>query len=292
MRGIIKTVFVAIMLIQCGLAFADEQVNVVQPKIMVVPHTKQGEDIRAVLENDASKRIALTKIKEGFDDRGVNTVDFIAKLKSISTSNNLAEDSQTDLAKMIISQSGADVYVDAEVIYTESSSGNDVKLILTAYDAATSASLSNKVGESKKFYTNDVEKLASKAVESCIDDFLNVINSKFGEIVENGRSYQLEIAIDGASAFTLEDEIGGDTLADLIEDYVADNAYKNNYHIQGSSEKTIIFDEIRVPLFKDKDQTANYQIRDFRRPLERKLKNAGINYKTRTVGNKIVITII
>ena len=45
--------------------------QVMQPKIMVIPYTKEGEDIRTVLEKDANKRIVLTKIKEAFDERGV-----------------------------------------------------------------------------------------------------------------------------------------------------------------------------------------------------------------------------
>ena len=42
----------------------------VQPKIMVIPYVKR-EDLRTILENDVNKRIALTKIKEAFDSRGL-----------------------------------------------------------------------------------------------------------------------------------------------------------------------------------------------------------------------------
>ena len=40
------------------------QVITVQPKIMVIPYTKEGEDLRTVLENDEIKRITIAKIKE------------------------------------------------------------------------------------------------------------------------------------------------------------------------------------------------------------------------------------
>ena len=46
------------------------QVLTVQPKIMVIPYTKEGEDLRTILEADVSRRIAITKIKEAFDSRG------------------------------------------------------------------------------------------------------------------------------------------------------------------------------------------------------------------------------
>ena len=46
----------------------------VQPKVMVIPFTKEGQDIRTILEADINKRVALTKVKEKFDLRGFTTV--------------------------------------------------------------------------------------------------------------------------------------------------------------------------------------------------------------------------
>ena len=86
------------------------QVVTVQPKIMVIPYTKEGEDLRTILENDPNKRIAITKIKEGFDSRGFTTVDFIAKLKAAKDNNAFTSDNQTDIKSQIIQMSGADVY--------------------------------------------------------------------------------------------------------------------------------------------------------------------------------------
>ena len=127
------------------------QVVTVQPKIMVIPYTKEGEDLRTVLEEDPNKRIAITKIKEGFDSRGFTTVDFIAKLKAAKDNNVFTSDNQTDIKSQIIQMSGADVYVQAEVVIDKGASGNSVKLILTGYEASTGNSLSNKVGEVEDF---------------------------------------------------------------------------------------------------------------------------------------------
>lgn len=73
------------------------QTATVQPKIMVIPYTKQGEDISQVIENDVNKRIVLAKIREAFDSRGFTTVDFAAKLKSLSRTSGLSQESQSDL---------------------------------------------------------------------------------------------------------------------------------------------------------------------------------------------------
>ena len=100
------------------------QTATVQPKIMVIPYTKQGEDISQVIENDVNKRIVLAKIREAFDSRGFTTVDFAAKLKSLSRTSGLSQESQSDLKSMIIQQSGADIYVEAEMDIVLSSTGN------------------------------------------------------------------------------------------------------------------------------------------------------------------------
>ena len=185
------TFFIAAVCIALNISAAT-----VQPKIMVVPFVKENEDLRTILEEDADKRIIITKIKEAFDSRGFTTVDFFGKLKSISSGDAMASDHQQDLKSMIITNSGADIYVDAEMIVNMSGSGNSVKVIVTAYDASTGNSLSNKVGESGKFYTDDIGRLGSKAIESCAEDFLNVMQMKFNDIVENGRSINLLIGFD------------------------------------------------------------------------------------------------
>lgn len=160
-------------------------------------------------------------------------------MKSLSKVNGLAMDNQSDLKTMIIQQSGADIYVDAEINVLLSGSGNSVKVIITAYDISTGNSLSNKVGESGKFYTDDIGKLASKAIESQADDFLNIMQTKFSDIVLNGRSINVSIGFAQTSQYSMSSEIGNEglTLSDELELWMSENAYKNNYHIQGTTDK-------------------------------------------------------
>lgn len=98
-----KYIIPLLMIVFNSMAWS--QTVTVQPKIMVIPYTKQGEDIGQIIENDVNKRIILTKIREAFDSRGFTTVDFAAKLKSLSLTSGLTQDSQSDLKSMIIQQS-------------------------------------------------------------------------------------------------------------------------------------------------------------------------------------------
>ncbi|MDD3915269.1 MAG: DUF6175 family protein [Bacteroidales bacterium] len=267
------------------------QVVTVQPKIMVIPFTKEGEDIRTVLEEDVNRRIAITKIKEGFDSRGFTTVDFVAKLKAAKDNNVFTSDNQTDIKTQIIEMSGADVYVQSEVIVEKGQSGNSVKLILTAFEISTGNSLSNKVGESGRFYTDDFNKLASKAVESCIEDFLNIMQTKFTDIVNNGKSILIDISFDPSSSFTMSSEVGnnGLLLSDQIEIWMGENAFKGNYHIQGTTNLKMLFDDVRIPLKESNGN--NYNPNKFGLEMFKFFKTLGISISRDIKSNTIYITI-
>lgn len=298
----IRFYILSLLLLQAGIfniAFCQNtstnsggQIVTVQPKIMVIPYTKEGEDLRTVLENDENKRIAIAKIKEGFDSRGFTTVDFIAKLKAAKDNNLFTSENQSDLKSQIIQMSGADVYVQAEVIVEKGQSGNSVKLILTAFEASTGNSLSNKVGESGKFYTDDFNKLASKAVESCIEDFLSVMQIKFTDIVNNGKSVIVDVSFDAGSQYKMSSEIGSDglPLSDQIEMWMEKNAFKNNYHIQGTTDLRMIFDDVRIPL-KDQATGNNYNPNKFALELFKFFKGLGLQPAKDIKSSTIYLTI-
>lgn len=269
-----------------------KQIQTVQPKIMVIPYVKEGEDLRTILESDVNKRIAITKIKEAFDNRGFTTVDFVAKLKAMNADAVFSMDNKSDFKSQIIQSSGADVYVEAEVSVLFSESGNQVKMILTGYECSTGNSLSNKVGESGKFYTDDIGKLASKAVESCAEDFLNTMQNKFTDIVNNGKSIIIYFGFDENSEYLMSSEVGnqGLLLSDELELWMEEHAYKNNYHIQGTTDKQMIFDDVRIPL-KDPNTGNNYNPNKFALEIFKFMRSLGLTINRDIKGNTIFITI-
>lgn len=293
-----KKVFVsAFCLILSMLSFYVQAQTVVQPKIMVIPYTKEGEDIRTILENDSNKRIALSKIKEAFDERGVSTVDFIARLKAANTASVMSMDNQSDIKSTIIDMSGADIYVEAEIICQQSNAIGQskpetrVKINLTAYDIATGTSLANKIGECGPFYTDDVAKLSMKAISSIADDFLRVMQMKFTDIAEQGRSIMMFITFEEGSAYTMESEVGsqGLTLQDEIELWVDSSCYNNNYHMQGVTPLNMIFDDIKLPFTDENGNTytaGKYSMNAFKF-----FRSLGINVSRSLKGNSLYITI-
>jgi len=273
-----KTLFFLLTLFLLHNIYAQDQLNAtskvttVQPKIMVIPFTKEGEDIRTILENDINKRVVLTKVKERFDLRGFTTVDFLAKLKSAKESSIFNSVSQNDLKATLIQYSGADIYVSTEIDYQQSVNGNSITLVLTAFEVSTGNSISNKVGFSGKWLTDDVAKLTIKAVDNCIEEFLNVMQDKFTEIVKNGRSINVDLSLDKQSQYNFSSEFNGLPLSDIIEEWFEKNAYKNNYHIQGTTNTRMILDDVKIPL-KDIETGNNYNPNKFALSLYKFLKD-------------------
>jgi hypothetical protein len=269
-----------------------------QPKIMVIPYTKQGEDIRTILEADENKRIVLTKIKEAFDERGYSTVDFVAKLKAIESGNTFNIDNQSDIKSQIIDMSGADIYVEAEITCLQNpvmSQGNPesrVKIIVTAYDASTGTSLSNKIGESGTFYTNDIAKLGMKAISSCADDFLRIMQEKFTSMAENGKSAMIQLGLSETTDIDFEKEIGSDglQLKDQIELWVEEHAYNGDYHIQGSTKTKMIIDDMKLPPV-DPSTGKAYSLSKLSMDFLKFFRNLNIPISRSTRGNTLYITI-
>ena len=292
MKRILFTILIAL-----STAYAFAQMTS-QPKIMVIPYTKQGEDIRTILEADQNKRVVLTKIKEAFDERGFSTIDFIAKLKAIESGNTFNSNNQEDIKSQIIDMSGAGIDVEAEIVCLQNEvPGNNnmesrVSIIITAYDAATGTSLSNKIGESGAFYTNDIAKLGVKAISSCADDFLRIMQEKFTSIAESGKSAMIQIGISENSLVNLESEVGtqGLQLQDEIELWIEERAYNGDYHVQGKTKTKMIIDDIKLPPV-DETTGKSYTISRLSIDILKMFRNLGINISRSTRGNTLYITI-
>ncbi|HET9058093.1 MAG TPA: DUF6175 family protein [Chitinophagaceae bacterium] len=284
-----KTLTTLFSILVSSICFA--QTSLTQQKIMVIPFTKNGEDIRTILDNDINRRIAIAKVKEGLDNKGYTTVDFVGKLKAARDNQIFTSDNQTDIKAKIIEMSGCDIYVMTEVDSKKDNSGSSVSVILTAYEVSTGNSLSNKVGSSGKFFTDDIGKLTSKAVEKCIDDFTQTMTTKFIEIEKNGQSVLVDISFGESSSINMTSEIGNDKLAlsDVLENWFSKNTVNNNYHIQGTTNLKMIFDDVKIPL-RDKNNNR-YTSNKYALEIFNFIKSLGLQPSKEIKGNSIYITI-
>ena len=268
------------------------QVNTVQPSIMVIPFVPEGADIRKALDVSEEKRQVLAAISGAFADKGFSTKDFYANFKSVSQNAAFEDDVQTDLKSQIIQSSGADIFVEADISINRQQDGNSVRVVIKACEASTAKVLASKIGDSGKFYTSDFGKLGAKAVEKAMDGFLTTMQQSFNDMIVNGRSIVVNITFNEMSDYDTTSEVGEDgyELRDLLELWMEENAYKNYYHIQGTTAKKMIFDEVRIPL-KDPTTGRNYNINKFSMSLAKFFKDNGLQVDRNMNGGTLYITV-
>lgn len=272
------------------------QVNQIQPSIIVIPYKKDGEKYKSLLqdpEKGFQKRLAISRMKEAFDSRGFTTYDFEGELKKAETAGAFSSSSQTDEKDVIVKNSGADIFVVVDINVEKGSSGTEVKMIIQGYESATARSLSNKDAASGKFYTDDIAKLAGKCVDNIKEDFLNVLQSKFTEIVNNGRSLYVEFVVAPDATINFQTEIGDDydLLSELIMEWLKKNSFKNYAKKGGSTALKIIYDDVRIPL-KRQDDGTNYEIEEFGKILRKYLRSIGVTASVEYPRGQMVITIL
>ena len=132
--------------------------------------------------------------------------------------------------------------------------------------------------------------LAGIAMERVADEFLSTIQMKFNDIVTNGRSINIDFKIGATSSLTMNSEVGGDQLplSDALEMWMGDHAYKNNYHIQGTTDLEMIFDDVHIPL---KDQNGNNdKINKFGLEILKYVRTLGLQIERQIKNNTLVIT--
>lgn len=268
------------------------QVNTVQPSIMVIPFVPEGADMRQALDVSNEKRQVIAQISGAFADKGFQTKDFYANFKAVTQNSAFEDGTKTDLKSQIIQSSGADIFVEADININKSDDGNSVRVVIKACEASTSKVLASKIGDSGKFYTTDYGKLGAKAVQKAMEDFLTTMQQSFNDMIANGRSIVVNVTFSEMSDYDTTTELGEDgfELRDLLELWMEENAYKNYYHIQGTTDKKMVFDEVRIPL-KDPTTGRNYNINKFSMSLASFFKKYGMQVDRNMNGGTLYITV-
>lgn len=249
-----KIAIICMMLGACVIGKAQNtrgtENGVKQPNIVVVPFSKEGQDIRKIIEDNAMMSLAMSKVKEEFNNRGFITKDFIAMLKALKTDDVMMDDSQMDVKARIVQNSKADIQVITKITVNKHAEGAaEVALELEAVEVQTANSLANKSFLSGKFITNDSIRLANRALSMISDDFFGNLQSAFNQMVEEGRELNMSLSFAKDCEMDATSEVGsnGNDLQMEIEEWLSQNAYKGVYGLNGSGKLLDI--SMQVPLF-------------------------------------------
>lgn len=270
----------------------------IQPKIIVIPRTRDDESIKALYDTSMNYQIALAKINEAFEKRGANLVMFAPKLKQAEQNSmiNKSSGNTDDYKSLVLQNSGADIYVEAklDVVRHAARNANSVTVILEGYQIGTGNAMGSKVGNSRMNQTADIGLLTMQAMDSISEGFLNLMQQKFDDIVENGQSVYVEFTVSPQSKYNFDSEIGTQNklLSEMLEEWFEKHALKGVYNSQGVITNKMIFSDVRIPLKNPANPQSNYTGQTLTNEILKYCRSIGLQPKREIANNnKILITI-
>jgi Family of unknown function (DUF6175) len=259
-----------------------------------VPNYKQA------FQEDTEIGQVISKIGSLMIDRGFPLKDAEQEIKAIE--QKAAEDnittsttsgaglSESPLDKLN-NRAKADIIIQIWWKVSKTEQGKVISFVLEALDAYTSTRIAASTGNGTPNNTDIVPVLLQNAILANIDTFVAQLQSHFDNMFTNGREIKLTVRKWNNWDKDLETEIEGDEISAHIKKWVDANTVQGKNNETASSENLIRFEQVRIPLFDDKNKALD--ARDFGKKLQKFLKAAPYNFEvklmTRGLGEAILV---
>jgi hypothetical protein len=246
----------------------NKDVSTVQLTIMIVPFRTEGQEYRTLYDHSKATQYAIDKLKEGFDEKGYQVIDFVTAYDN-AVSDHVIQGitNQDDVLSAIARHANADIMITVDISLQKMDLGNKAVVRLNASDASTNYSYGTKVCEPDNvFSTQDSLALIRRAMEDpghpAVPEFLAKLQNAFTGILQKGRSLKIVLGFGKNSMYTFSSKMpSGDMLSVAINNWMKTAAYKNYSQMQSTTNISMIYSDVRVPI-KD-SQGMNYSPFDF-----------------------------
>jgi len=242
---------------------------------------KTFPDYKAAVQNDTELLMVLGKINTLMADRGFPLKNLESVLKTLETESAevsmMTSKSGNDLAESPIDvlkrTANADIIIQITYVVNVNGPKKSITFMLQGLDAYTDKQIAGAQGTGQPSFSTELTVLLEEAVISYIDDFTSRLQDHFNDLFANGREVALQVRVFNGSAFDLEQEFDfkGEKLecGEIIEDWVSENTVQKRYNLSSSSENRMIFEQVRIPLFDDRDRAMDTRrwVRDLRTML-------------------------
>jgi hypothetical protein len=277
-----KTVKIFIAVLFCGLStIVYSQAK--KPTIMVVPsdvwcnkngymttYDNQGTQVKVpnykeALQSDADLLLVISKINELMQERGFPLKNLESSLKSLEnqaaedavlTSKSGAEAAESPIDKLK-QVAKADIWMQLTWTLNKTGPKKTVTFNLQGLDAYTDKQVAGASGTGQPSLASELPVLLEEAVLAHIDNFNAQLQSHFDDMAANGREVALRIRVWDSFDGDLESEYDGTELRDIIEDWVAENTVSGRFSTADATEKIMLFEQVRVPLYNEKNRALD-----------------------------------
>lgn len=167
--------------------------------------------------------------------------------------------------------------------------GNTISFTIEAFDSYTSKRIATSTGTGKA--TGDpVHILLGKAVKSQLKTFDKQMMSYYKDLQSNGREVVITIKRWDSWENTLEYEVDGEELTDIIRKWIRKHAVNGVYNLSDATENMMQFEQVRIPLFDEDGDALDARgfIVGLRKYLSREFKITS-KVMTRGLGEGILV---
>lgn len=261
-----------------------------RPRIMVVPFKNDdSESFENILKNDWELSVAVTEIEKGFQKHNIETKSFKAINNSTKRRVQFADNANVANSndRQLVLNSDADVYVEVRMNKQASGNSNGISIIVDAYESATGDNWGHDNFISMMYDSNNLSQICAKVVSDKLPGFLEQIVKNY----EKPASGLIEVNVSDDAMVTLRDRCkNGLRLSDVIQDWLAENAYNGVYNTQDIVDETAIFDHVQIPRVDKNNKRMNAD--RFASMLSDALYEVGVETRFITTGNNIMITVL
>lgn len=153
---------------------------------------------------------------------------------------------------------------------------------LRGLDAYTFKQVATASGTGKPSFSVELPVLLQEAVIEQMDAFQEQLIQHFDDLFENGREVRIAMDIASDAGFTFDSEFDGDPLSDILDDWMAQNAVGGRYSLSGAKERSMLFDQVRIPMVADNGMAMD--ARRFAIQLRRDLQSYGLKVRVTSEG--------
>lgn len=248
-------------------------------------------DYERALAQDEDLLSAITKIGELMSERGFPLKDMSMTIRDINRS--AAEDEMTanqsgaGLAETplerLMNRAKSDILVELSWKINNIGPKKSLTYTLRGLDSYTNKQVAAAQGTGAQSFSAEVPVLLEEAVLNNMDNFLAQLQAHFDDMAANGREISLNVRIfDDGSGLTFDKEINGDSLTDLIDNWMSDNTVKHRYNLSDAGDTRLSFEQVRIPLYRQNGRPMDTRI--FATDLRKYLTTLNIPSKIITKG--------
>jgi len=221
---------------------------------------------RQALQESSDLLLVISKINELMASRGFPLKNLESSLKTLeadaaeeamtmSKGGGEINESPVDALKKVAQ---ADIWMQMTWSINTVGPKRSITFNLQGLDAYTGKQVAGASGTGAQSFTAELPVLLEAAVLNYIDGFNVQLQSHFDDLFENGREITMAIKTWDTWDYDLEtEEFGDDELGYIIEDWISDNTVGGVFSTKSSTETSMKFNQVRIPLFNDRGRALD-----------------------------------